>query len=134
LFAQQEIRKYICWYYTPMALAFTRHLEPMAVVYDCMDELSAFKGASPVLKEREAELFGRADLVFIGGQSLYEAKRDQHENVYAFPSSVEVAHFAQARTNQEEPADQANIPHPRLGFFGVVEPPKHQGDAEYRLP
>jgi UDP-galactopyranose mutase len=121
LFAQQEIRKYICWYYTPMALAFTRHLEPMAVVYDCMDELSAFKGASPVLKEREAELFGRADLVFTGGQSLYEAKRDQHENVYAFPSSVEVAHFAQARTNQEEPADQANIPHPRLGFFGVID-------------
>ncbi|MCA1992448.1 MAG: NAD(P)-binding protein, partial [Coleofasciculus sp. S288] len=121
LFAEQKIRKYICWYYTPMALAFTRHLEPMAVVYDCMDELSAFKGASPVLREREAELFGRADLVFTGGQSLYEAKRDQHENVYAFPSSVDVAHFAQARTIKQDPADQANIPHPRIGFFGVID-------------
>jgi UDP-galactopyranose mutase len=74
-----------------------------------------------MLREREAELFSRADLVFTGGQSLYEAKRDQHENVYAFPSSVDVAHFAQARTNKEDPADQANIPHPRLGFFGVID-------------
>ena len=121
LFAEHEIRKYICWYYTPMAMGFTRHWEPLAVVYDCMDELSAFKGASPLLREREAELFRRADLVFTGGQSLYEAKRNQHENVYAFPSSVDVAHFAQARTNKEDPADQANIPHPRLGFFGVID-------------
>jgi UDP-galactopyranose mutase len=121
LFAEYEICKYICWYYTPMAMAFTRHLEPMAIVYDCMDELSAFRGASPLLREREAELFSRADLVFTGGQSLYEAKRDQHENVYAFPSSVDVAHFAQARRIQEDPADQANIPHPRLGFYGVVD-------------
>jgi len=121
LFAKHEISKYICWYYTPMARAFTRHLEPLAVVYDCMDELSAFKGASPLLREREAELFSRADLVFTGGQSLYEAKRDQHQNVYAFPSSVEVAHFAEARTFKEDPADQANIPHPRLGFYGVID-------------
>lgn len=121
LFAEYKIFKYICWYYTPMAMGFTRHWEPMAVVYDCMDELSAFKGASPVLKEREAELFRRADLVFTGGQSLYEAKRDQHMNIYAFPSSVDVAHFAQARTIKKDPADQANIPHPRLGFFGVID-------------
>ncbi|HEY9744204.1 MAG TPA: UDP-galactopyranose mutase [Coleofasciculaceae cyanobacterium] len=121
LFAEHEIRKYICWYYTAMAMGFTRHLEPMAVVYDCMDELSAFKGAPPVLKEREAELFRRADLVFTGGQSLYEAKRNQHENVYAFPSSVEVPHFVQARTLKEDPADQASIPHPRLGFYGVID-------------
>lgn len=121
LFAQYQIEQYICWYYTPMALTFTRHLQPMAVVYDCMDELSAFKGASPTLKNNEAELFQRADLVFTGGQSLYEAKRDCHPNVYAFPSSVDVAHFAQARDITEEPADQANIPHPRLGFYGVID-------------
>jgi len=121
LFLEREIREYICWYYTPMALAFTRHLKPLAVVYDCMDELSAFKGAPRALKDREAELFKRADLVFTGGQSLYEAKRDQHPHVYAFPSSVDLAHFARARRQTEEPADQAGIPHPRLGFFGVID-------------
>ena len=120
-FAEHGIHQYICWYYTPMAIAFTQHLKPLAVVYDCMDELSAFKGASPLLKECEAELFRRADLVFTGGQSLYEAKRDQHPNVYAFPSSVDVPHFAAARNITSEPEDQANIPHPRLGFYGVID-------------
>jgi UDP-galactopyranose mutase len=121
LFAQQQIQQYICWYYTPMAIGFTQHLKPLAVIYDCMDELSAFKGASPVLKQQEAELFRRADLVFTGGQSLYEAKRNQHPNIYAFPSSVDVPHFAQARTIIQDPPDQANIPHPRLGFYGVID-------------
>ncbi|WP_392532562.1 UDP-galactopyranose mutase [Nostoc sp. C117] len=120
LFAEHNISKYICWYYTPMAIAFTDHLQPQAVVYDCMDELSAFQGASPTLKNYEAVLFRRADLVFTGGQSLYESKVNQHPNVYAFPSSVDVAHFGQAR-NIQEPEDQAHIPHPRLGFFGVID-------------
>ncbi|MEH2452560.1 UDP-galactopyranose mutase [Nostoc sp.] len=121
LFIEHNINKYICWYYTPMAIAWTRHLQPQAVIYDCMDELSAFKGASPTLKNCEAELFRRADLVFTGGQSLYESKVNQHPNIYAFPSSVDVAHFGQGRTFEEEPDDQANIPHPRLGFFGVID-------------
>jgi len=121
LFAQAQIRKYILWYYTPMAMAFTRHLNPQVIVYDCMDELSAFRGASPTLKALEAELFSRADLVFAGGQSIYEAKVKQHPNVYPFPSSIDKEHFASCRNLTEEPADQANIPHPRLGFFGVID-------------
>lgn len=120
LFTEQQISKYICWYYTPMAIAFTRQLQPLATVYDCMDELSAFQGAPPALKSYEAELFRRADLVFTGGQTLYESKAKQHPNVYAFPSSVDVAHFAQARIVAEDPA-QAHIPHPRLGFYGVID-------------
>nr|MDQ3805554.1 glycosyltransferase family 1 protein [Acidobacteriota bacterium] len=121
LFAEHIVRDHVLWYYTPMPLAWTRHLDPLAVVYDCMDELSAFKGAPPELKEREAELFRRADLVFTGGRSLYEAKREQHPEVYAFPSSIDRAHFAQARETAADPPDQADIPHPRLGFFGVVD-------------
>jgi UDP-galactopyranose mutase len=121
LFAEHEIGEHLLWYYTPMACAWTRHLKPLATIYDCMDELSAFKGASPVLKEREAELFTRADLVFTGGQSLYEAKRGQHPNVFAFPSSIDAQHFAQARSITVDPPDQADIPHPRLGFFGVID-------------
>ncbi|AFZ23190.1 UDP-galactopyranose mutase [Cylindrospermum stagnale PCC 7417] len=120
-FAEHKISKYICWYYTPMAIAFTRHLQPQAVVYDCMDELSGFQGAPPALKTYEAELFRRADVVFTGGQSLYEHKAHQHPNIYAFPSSVDVPHFAQARKLKAEPAPQAHIPHPRIGFFGVVD-------------
>jgi UDP-galactopyranose mutase len=121
LFKDYRIREHILWYYTPMAMSFTRHLEPVAVVYDCMDELSAFKGAPPALRFHEAELFNRADLVFTGGQSLYEVKRKQHRNVHAFPSSIDVKHFAQARKITEDPVDQKDIPHPRMGFFGVID-------------
>jgi UDP-galactopyranose mutase len=104
-----------------MAMPWTKHLKPLATVYDCMDELSAFKNAPTSLKENEAALFERADLVFTGGHSLYEAKRHQHRNVYAFPSSIDAPHFAQARSAVCEPADQKDIPHPRLGFFGVID-------------
>lgn len=121
LLVENNIHQYLAWYYTPMALDFTRHLRPLAVVYDCMDELCAFKGAPETLTQRERELFKLADLVFTGGQSLYEAKRDQHHSVFAFPSSIDRHHFMQARTTAGDPADQQHIPHPRLGFFGVVD-------------
>jgi UDP-galactopyranose mutase len=109
------------WYYTPMALDFARDIVSSAIVFDCMDELSAFRGAPPELIKHEAELLKRADLVFTGGQSLYEAKRERHRRVYAFPSSVDVPHFLSARQGKTDPDDQAGIPHPRLGFFGVVD-------------
>jgi UDP-galactopyranose mutase len=121
MLAEHGVEDYVLWYYTPMALRFTRCLRPRAVVYDCMDELSAFKGASPLLRGLESELMSRADLVFTGGQSLYEAKRDRHPRVYAFPSSIDAAHFRTAREIAEEPADQIEIPRPRLGFFGVID-------------
>lgn len=121
LFDERQIDNYILWYYTPMAVAWTEHLQPSAVIYDCMDELSAFKGAPPELLEREAKLLQRADAVFTGGQSLYEAKRNRHPNAHPFPSSIDRAHFAAAREIKTEPEDQILIPHPRLGFFGVVD-------------
>jgi len=111
----------IFWYYTPMAMAFTSHLECDLCIYDNMDELSLFRGASRELLDLESALFARADLVFTGGMSLYEAKRSRHHSVHAFPSSIEFDHFVKARSIKSDPADQAAIPHPRLGFFGVVD-------------
>jgi UDP-galactopyranose mutase len=116
-----NIGTHVVWFYTPMMLPFMDTLEPAAVIYDCMDELSMFKGAPPELLPREAKLFERADLVFTGGQSLYEAKRDRHPSVHAFPSSIDVAHFEQALSVENEPADQKDIPHPRIGFCGVID-------------
>lgn len=118
---EEVIEKYTFWYYTPMALSFTNHLSPERVIYDCMDELSLFKGAPQQLLDYEEELFETADHVFTGGQSLYEAKRDRHHSVHAFPSSIDFTHFAKSRTHTEEPEDQKSIPHPRVGFFGVID-------------
>jgi UDP-galactopyranose mutase len=120
-FVHENINDYLFWYYTPMALSFSSDLKPRAIVYDCMDELSAFKGAHQSLRQYEDELFKQADLVFTGGRTLYKAKKTQHHSVHCFPSSIDHKHFGQARTIITEPDDQKDIPHPRLGFFGVVD-------------
>jgi UDP-galactopyranose mutase len=123
LIADQKVAAYCLWYYTPMAFQWTKHLKERArsVIYDCMDELSAFRGAAPELQHHEIELLAAADLVFTGGFSLYESKRHLHKNVYPFPSSVDVGHFSQARTHTGDPDDQAIIPKPRIGFCGVID-------------
>jgi UDP-galactopyranose mutase len=114
----------VTWLYTPLALPLAGLLQPDALVYDCMDELSLFLGAPPELLVREAQLLERADVVFTGGRSLYRAKRDRHANVHCFPSSVDAGHFGRARPDApplEAPADQVGLPAPRLGFFGVLD-------------
>jgi glycosyltransferase involved in cell wall biosynthesis len=121
LIAGEQLTSYIAWYYTPMAWAFSHHLEPAGIVYDCMDELSGFAGAPPGLPAAERALLAAADVVFTGGQSLYESKRQLHPHVHALPSSVDVAHFARARQSLPDPPDQAAIGRPRLGFFGVLD-------------
>ena len=121
LLESERISDYIAWYYTPMALLFSDHLTPTRTVYDCMDELSAFKGAPRELLNLETKLMGRADRVFTGGYSLYEAKRTRHAHAHAFPSSIDFAHFSKARRRQPDPADQAKIPQPRIGFSGVID-------------
>jgi len=121
LMAKYRIQDYMAWYYTPMALNFTRDLNPRAIIYDCMDELTAFRGAPPGLRAAEMELFGKADLVFTGGQSLYQSKKYQHHSVHCFPSSIDRPFFAAARQIKETPADQQAIPCPRLGFCGVLD-------------
>ena len=116
-----DITDYITWYYTPMALAYSDHLEPITTIYDCMDELSAFKFAPQSLKSWEQKLLTNADVVFTGGYSLYNEKKHLHHNIYPFPSSIDYAHFLKARNLADEPWDQASIPHPRFGFYGVID-------------
>jgi len=102
-------------------LPMTAALNPVITVYDCMDELSAFRFAPPALKQLEKELLNKADVVFCGGNSLYHAKKHQHSNIYPFPSSIDKKHFGAARHIKQDPADQANIARPRFGFYGVID-------------
>src|SRR5213079_1992041 len=103
-------------------------LRPRAVVYDCMDELAAFKHAPRQMRQRESALLKRADLVLTGGPSLYEARRQLHPNVHCLPSAVDAAHFAPERVTTHHLQEylvaerlQAHMLGPRLGFFGVID-------------
>jgi UDP-galactopyranose mutase len=120
-FLAGEKGPFIRWYYTPMMLPFSRHIDAAATVYDCMDELANFKFAPTRLLALETELFDAADVVFTGGYSLYEAKRSRHPNVHPFPSSVDRDHFGRARAVDGDPDDQAIAKRPRFGFYGVID-------------
>jgi UDP-galactopyranose mutase len=118
---ENRVTDYLAWYYTPMAKEFTAGLRPRITIYDCMDELSAFAGAPTAMRTNEFNLFRDADLVFTGGATLFESKRKQHHSVHLFPSSVDVGHFASARTISLDPEDQRRLGRPRLGYAGVID-------------
>jgi UDP-galactopyranose mutase len=111
----------IVWFYTPMALPLLQTVHPRLVVYDCMDELSAFKNAPKQLLQRETALLNIADIVFTGGPSLYAAKRERHPNTHCFPSSVDVEHFSKALERGVAHPSQTGLARPRLGFYGVID-------------
>lgn len=111
----------IVWFYTPMALPLLTGFTPALVVYDCMDELSAFEKAPRQLVQRESALLARADIVFTGGPSLYAAKAGRHPNVHCFSSSVDAVHFEQALDRSNHHPLQDALPHPRLGYCGVID-------------
>jgi UDP-galactopyranose mutase len=113
---RRGITDHLLWFYTPMALPLASQLQPRAIVYDCMDELSAFKDAPRQLRQRETALLKSAHLVLTGGPSLFQAKRSLHPNTHCLPSSVDAAHFA-----PRPPAPRGPDAAPRLGFFGVID-------------
>jgi glycosyltransferase involved in cell wall biosynthesis len=111
----------VVWFYTPMALPLLQDFDPALVVYDCMDELAAFKNAPKQLLQRENALLNIADLCFTGGPSLYQSKRERHANAHCFSSSVDAKHFQKAQDRSYSHAEQEHLPHPRLGFYGVID-------------
>jgi UDP-galactopyranose mutase len=111
----------VAWLYTPMALPLALSLDPQGAIYDCMDELSLFLGAPPQLLTLENQLLEYADVMFTGGPSLFRAKEARHPNVHCFPSSVDAEHFRLQGKQVPEAEEQSDIPHPRLGFYGVID-------------
>jgi protoporphyrinogen oxidase/glycosyltransferase involved in cell wall biosynthesis len=113
--------EHMAWFYTPMALPLLQELQPALVIYDCMDELAAFKNPPKQMLQRENALLKISDLVFTGGPSLYRAKRERHANVHCFPSSVDLVHFEQALDRSNAHPAHEDIPGPRLGYYGVID-------------
>lgn len=120
LLLRYNVDHFISWYYAPMAFAYSNHLRPSLIVYDCMDELAAFKNPPAKLRENEALLIQAADVMFTGGHSLYNAKKHLHPYCFPFPSSIDRHHFFTARGKQANHIYE-NIPGPRLGFYGVID-------------
>lgn len=117
-----EIATPVLWFYAPMYSQVIENIPHSLIIFDCMDELKAFKGAPPALLDNEKYLLSKADIVFTGGKSLYDSKKKVHNNVYCFPSSVDRNHFAQSLDkNTNIPEDIANLKKPTIGFYGVID-------------
>ncbi len=110
----------IGWFYSPAFISVLETLEFDSVVYDCMDELSLFRGAPMQLIDQENQLLAAADVVYTGGKSLYESKKLKHHNVFCFPSSVDINHFSNV-TGDRIPDDLQEIPQPVVGYYGVID-------------
>jgi UDP-galactopyranose mutase len=115
------ITRYALWMSTPLARELTTELEPIGVAYDCMDEWPEAVTPSGGISPSEAELLQRADVVFVGGQSLFRARRPLHANLHCLPSAVDVAHFGAARNHTIDPPDLAPLGRPRAGYFGAID-------------
>lgn len=110
------------WFYSPMFVEMIDQIPHTQVIYDCMDELSAFLGAPQELIMNERVLMSKADIVFTGGRSLYESKKQLHDNVFCFPSSVDRAHFEKAHSARTDvPGDIKHINKSCVGFYGVID-------------
>jgi glycosyltransferase involved in cell wall biosynthesis len=120
--SEQSRRRLILWFYTPLPFYCLDRIPADLVVYDVMDELANFKNAAGDLRQREAKVLAAADVVFTGGRSLYQARRDRHPNVHLFPSGVEPEHFARALDPESDiAAEIAHLPRPILGYTGVID-------------
>lgn len=109
------------WFYSPSFCPLVGALQFDTIVYDCMDELSLFKGAPEQLIDQEKYLIATTDIIFTGGKSLYESKNQFHDNVHCFPSSVDELHFSKALNNISIPADIGDLKGPTVGYYGVID-------------
>jgi glycosyltransferase involved in cell wall biosynthesis len=111
------------WFYDPMAVpAFLGQMNEIAVIYDCMDELSKFREAPPQVRTRERTLLADADVVFTGGRKLWDSKKSLNRNCHFYGCGVDSQHFGQARDLQTKiPDDIASLQKPVLGYFGVID-------------
>jgi len=114
----------LLWFYDPMAVVpFAGYLKECAIVYDCMDELSQFKGAPVALVEREQKLLKEADVVFCGGQKMRKKRLPVNENCHFFGTGVDIEHFGLALSEElvVAPEIAALGSGPVLGYFGVID-------------
>lgn len=86
-------------------------------VYHIDDEYS-FSTKERAVDPNEVALLGRVDQTIIHSPGLWEKKAHLASRAAFVPNGVDYAAYAGPTV---EPADLASIPHPRIGYIGVVK-------------
>ena len=109
------------WTYHPFVLEALQGIAYSKLVYHCVDDLSAVPGVDVVaFNAEEKRLLDKANAVFTTSDVLQEKCRIWNADTYCFPNVADVEHFGRAREMGLVPNDIATIPHPRLGYVGVL--------------
>ena len=126
-----DVRRPILWIAIPTAREVIGRLGEVALIYQVSDKYDANQmdhaTASNVIADMHTDLLSRADLVYYSGRKLFEEESAKHLELAGkarqLEQGVDFDHFA-AATSQAwpQPEEIAEVPHPRLGYFGAIEP------------
>lgn len=121
LIFEEEIINFTLWLQTPRAFRYARDIDATTIIYECMEDYDNINNFSENLFQVEKELMENSDIIFVVSEALYQKKKFQHHNIHVFPNSADYFHFIQSRDFILDPYDQIHIPHPRIGFYGIID-------------
>jgi glycosyltransferase involved in cell wall biosynthesis len=111
----------ITWTFLPTSADVVRTLGEKLVVYQCVDEYSAFSDAAPEIRSLEEELLVKSDLVLVCSSALLEAKQRFNPRTHLVTHGVDYEHFRRASEDATPVAPELrDIPRPILGFHGLL--------------
>lgn len=102
LLVLERIQDFTAWYYTPLALPYTRHLNPSVIVFDHLEQPLSNPGAHPELDLLETELLDCADIVFTEStESLHQFQGPQ-PHIHILPNGTDTASWDQVSMRMDE--------------------------------
>ena len=126
-----DMRRPILWIAIPTAREVVGQLGERAMIYQVSDKYEANQmdhaTESNVIAGMHSDLLARADLVYYSGRKLFEEESAEHSELAGkarlLEQAVDYDHFASATSGEwRQPEDIAGVSHPRLGYFGAIEP------------
>jgi hypothetical protein len=111
----------VIWTYHPYVLDYLDCGQYGSLVYHCVDDLSAIPGIdADAFLAKEKDLLKEANVVFTTSPKLFKKCSTINHNTHDFPNVVDWEHFSKAFIPGPDPDDLKDIPHPRLGYVGVL--------------
>ncbi len=112
----------ISWSYLPASAPVSGTLGESLVIYQCVDEFSAFSDTNGRhIANLEEVLLRKADLVITSAERLRESKVKVNPQTVLVRHGVDYGHFVKACDPATVvPEDIAPLPKPVIGFFGLI--------------
>jgi glycosyltransferase involved in cell wall biosynthesis len=117
-----DFRKPINWVFNPAAAVIAGKLGESLLLYQCVDEYSAFSGVkSQAIADLEEQLLRKSDLVLVSAERLRDSKSKVNPKTVLVRHGVDFSHFRKALDPATViPEEVRDLPRPIIGFFGLI--------------